>query len=95
MATADGTPLPRYPSESCRIHSSDPYEPVAIPRSEQGLEAADPVTVCEMFLDTSKKFPDRAAICFKEDIISEWKEINYKDYYRLSFQAAKSFVKVY
>ena len=87
-------PLPQY-SDGRRIRSSDPHEPVAILGSVEGLEAVEPVTVCDLFLDTVKKFPERTAICYKKDIISEWKEISYEDYYRFSFEAAKSFVKVY
>lgn len=94
MAAAISTPLPQY-SDGHRIHSSDLHEPVAILRSVEGLEVIEPVTVCDLFLDTVKKFPERTAICYKEDIISEWKEISYDDYYRFSFEAAKSFIEVF
>ena len=94
MAAAGSTPLPQY-GDGHRIRSSDPHEPVSILRSVKGLEAVEPITVCDLFLDTVKKFPERTAICYKEDIISEWKETSYEDYYRFSLEAAKSFVKVY
>ena len=85
---------PEYPP-GCKVRSSNPHEHVAILRSEHGLEAADPLTVGDVFLDTVKKFPDRAALCFKERDVSDWKEISYAEYYRFTLQAAKSFVKVW
>ena len=92
---ATGTSVPRYPPGS-RVRSSSPHEPVQILRSEQGLEAAEPVTVGQMFLDTVKRFPERAALCFKESAsdVSDWKEITFTEYYRLTLQSAKSFIKV-
>ena len=86
---------PQYPPGS-RVHTSNPRETVAILRSERGLEAAEPITVPDMFLATTTRFPDRAALRFKaKDDAREWREISYADYYRSSFQAAKSFAKVH
>ena len=56
--------VPQYPP-GCRVRSSNPCEPPQVLRSTQGLEIADPVTVSEMFQDTVKKFPMKAALCFK------------------------------
>ena len=86
--------VPEYPPNS-KVRSSDPYERVAILRSEHGLEAADPVTVGDMFLSTIERFPDRTAICFKDSYtVRNWKEISFSEYYSFILQAAKSFVKV-
>ena len=85
--------VPEYPPNSI-VRSSNPHERVAILRSEEGLEAADPMTVGDMLLSTVKKFPDRTAICFKEsDAASDWKEMSFAEYYSFILQAAKSFVK--
>ena len=88
--------LPKYPPNG-KIRSSNPHEHVAILRSEQGLEAADPMTVGDMFLTIIKKFPDRTAICFKESesISSDWRKISFVEYYSFALQAAKSFMKVW
>ena len=90
---ASSTSAPRYPPGS-RVRTSNPHESVDILRSDQGLEAADPVTVGQMFMDTVKKYPTRPALCSKEGCEGDWKEITFAEYYKLSFQAAKSFFKV-
>ena len=88
--------VPSYPPNS-KIRSSNPHERVVILRSEQGLEAADPMTIGDMFLSTIKKFPDRTAVCFKESdtVNGDWKKITFAEYYSFALQAAKSFVKVW
>ena len=87
------TSAPQYPPGS-RVRTSNPHETVHILRSDQGLEAADPVTVGQMFMETVKKYPTRPALCSKESCDEDWKEITFAEYYKLSFQAAKSFIKV-
>ena len=86
--------IPQYPP-GCRVRSSNPHEPLQILRSAQGLEAADPVTIGQMFQDTVKMFPKRTALCFKENVDSDWKEISFAKYYSFTTQAARSLLKVY
>ena len=86
--------VPQYPP-GCRVRSSNPCEPPQVLRSTQGLEIADPVTVSEMFQDTVKKFPMKAALCFKETGGSDWKEISFIEYYNFTTQAARSLLKVH
>jgi hypothetical protein len=96
MSTAPSI-LPKYPPNS-KIRSSNPRDRVATLRSEpQGLEAADPMTIGDMFLNTIERFPNRTAICLKENgtVSSDWKKISFAEYYSYTLQAAKSLLKVW
>jgi hypothetical protein len=56
---------------------------------------ADPVTVGEMFQNIIKLFPKKTALCFKDTGDSDWRELNFTEYYSFTTQAARSLLKVY
>ena len=91
-AHAAGAQL-KYPPGS-QLCTFNPRELVAILKSDEGLEAEEPLTVHKVFQSALTNCPQRAALCYKEDDESDWKRISYSDYYMLSVQAAKSLIKV-
>ena len=95
--TSCSAAVSQYPT-GCKVRTSDPREPIGVPwSSEQDAEETRPITVGKMFLNTVTRFPEKIALRCKEgDQCSSqaWKEITYAEYYKYSFMAAKSFVKV-
>lgn len=86
--------LPKLKECPLRTHfrTTNPSQEIDIAMGTEGLAAAEPMTVGQMFKDTVSKIPDNIALRFREN--DEWKDITYSHYYDMVVRAAKSFLKV-
>ena len=71
-----------------------PKETVEIPTTDD--QTADPVTLSQMFQQVVLNYPNKVAMCYKDDsgYEEQWKEVTFQQYFNLCLQVAKSFVKV-
>ena len=80
-----------HPSRT-KVRTWNPYEKVDLATGKSGIEAEEPITIGQLFMDAVDRFPKHPALKYKED--GKWKAITYTDYYDLCIKAAKSFLKV-
>ena len=74
------------------FRTTNPMDEIDIAMGTEGLKAAEPITIGQLFKDTVSKIPDHPALRFKEG--EDWKTLSYSEYYQHSVRAAKSFLKV-
>ncbi|XP_076007427.1 long-chain-fatty-acid--CoA ligase ACSBG2-like [Genypterus blacodes] len=65
---------------------------VKLRMGESGLAAEPPLTINQMFTSAVERFPDYAALSWKEG--EQQKTLNFKQYYQACRTAAKSFLKL-
>ena len=81
---------PLTPAE--RLWTATRDQAVKLRMEGSGPGSETPLTVHQMFLETVQNFGDHPAMASKED--SRWVTVSWREYYRQSRAAAKSFLKV-
>ena len=83
----------------CKVRSTVPNEGVDLAIGKGELEGAEPITFCQLFQQRVQEFPNVAALKWKEkegegeESKMVWKTATYAEYYKSSFDAAKSLLK--
>ena len=92
----DEQPTVVVSSPNCPVRThfrtTNPMDEIDIAMGTEGLKAAEPITIGQLFKDTVSKIPDHPALRYREG--EDWKTISYSEYYQHSVRAAKSFLKV-
>uniref|UniRef100_A0A8C5B395 long-chain-fatty-acid--CoA ligase n=1 Tax=Gadus morhua TaxID=8049 RepID=A0A8C5B395_GADMO len=81
---------PLTPAE--RLWTATRDQAVKLRMEGSGPGSETPLTVHQMFLETVQNFGDHPAMASKED--SRWVTVSWREYYRQSRAAAKSFLKL-
>lgn len=62
--------------------------------SGQPVTLTEPVTIQELFKNTSERFPDQIALKYKNRATRNWDSITYKEYRDRVEKIAKAFIKL-
>ena len=75
-----------------KVYTTDPSKPVKLRIAKEGFASVEPITIVQAFRRTVEQHGGSDALAYKEDGV--WKKLTFKEYYNLSVQVAKSFLKV-
>ncbi|KAM3611025.1 uncharacterized protein V6R79_012660 [Siganus canaliculatus] len=82
--------VPLAPADQLWSTSRD--KPVKLRMEGSGPASHIPITIHQMFLETVENYGDHKALAFKQE--GKWVTVTWKEYYKQSRAAAKSFLKL-
>lgn len=81
--------------EELNYHVTDKTQRVKINmNSKDEFGKIEPITICDMFDQIVKKYPDHPALKQKNTITKDWEIVTYKNYQERVEKMAKVFIKL-